>query len=318
MDAPSAPDLIENVCLPFLLRAQNSDGGWGFLPGLTSRAESTCWASLGLMDFSADEATTAKSRGFAFLRAAQLSDGSWPSTPEEKTGCWVTSLAILTLLGVAPDSPGVAPALQWICKDWPADSAPWRRFLARFSSQRNIAPINDTYRGWGWTQGTSSWVEPTSFALLALGRAPENALPAESSKRRRLGEALLYDRMCPGGGWNCGNPNVYGVAGEPLVGPTVWALLALRHRANREENRSSLAWLESDANDTKGVMSIALARLCLKAYGRSIPAETLRLQPFLQGGDYSLTVQSAALSCIALSEKQPSFLPVGITEPNHA
>ena len=29
---------------------------------------------------------------------------------------------------------------------------------------------------------------------------------------------MLYDRMCPGGGWNCGNPKVYGVAGEPLVG----------------------------------------------------------------------------------------------------
>jgi Squalene-hopene cyclase C-terminal domain len=316
MDAPSAPDLVENACLPFLLRSQNSDGGWGFLPGLTSRAESTCWALLGLMDFSGDGASNAIHRGFAFLRAAQLSDGSWPSTPEEKTGCWVTSLATLALLRVAPDSPEVAAALQWVCNDWPADSAPWRRFLARFSSQRNIAPINNAYRGWGWTQGTSSWVEPTSFALLALSHAPENALPSESSKRRALGEALLYDRMCPGGGWNCGNPNVYGVAGEPLVGPTVWALLALRHRADREENHGSLAWLENNADNAQGATSIALARICLRAYGRSLPAEQLR--PLQQADDCPLSMQSVALTCIALNEKQPSFLPIRAMAPNRA
>jgi hypothetical protein len=124
--------------------------------------------------------------------------------------------------------------------------------------------------------------------------------------------------MCPGGGWNCGNPNVYGVAGEPLVGPTVWALLAMRHRTDREENRSSLAWLESNANNAKGATSIALARVCLKAYGRSLPVETLPLHPFLQGDDYPLTVQSVALSCIALSEKQPSFLPIRTMELKHA
>ena len=54
---------------------------------------------------------------------------------------------------------------------------------------------------------------------------------------------MLYDRMCPGGGWNCGNPMVYGVPGEALIVPTVWALLALRDEPKKTEflNESRLA-----------------------------------------------------------------------------
>src|SRR5438876_464221 len=94
--------------------------------------------------------------------------------------------------------------------------------------------------GWGFHPGSSSRVEPTSFALLALEQAPKDLLPAAAARRRQLAESLLRDRMCPGGGWNCGNPRVYGVAGEPLVLPTAWALLALRAHPERPENVMSL------------------------------------------------------------------------------
>jgi hypothetical protein len=308
MEADSERNLVEDVCLPFLLRAQNGDGGWGFLPGSASRAESTCWALLGLMSVSTHTASEAVARALPFLRAAQLADGSWASTAGEKTGCWVTSLAAWTLFGFSQQPPEAAAALRWICEDWPADSTPWRRFLAKFSSQRDIAPVNNALRGWGWSPGTSSWVEPTSFALLALGRAPADQLPAEAADRRRLGEALLYDRMCLGGGWNCGNPNVYGVAGEPLVGPTVWALLALREQMQREENRSSVAWLEASANSVEGANSVALARICLAAYGRCWPPGALQMRTWLRADDYPLNVQGVALTCVALSERPPWFL----------
>src|SRR4029077_14081273 len=131
---------------------------------------------------------------------------SWPAMPGEKTGSWVTSLACCVLRTDASATPAVTSGLLWLCNDWPRDSSPWRRFLARFSSQQEIFPINNAYRGWGWTPETSSWVEPTSFALLALEQ-PGDGVAASSVKRRReLATSLLYDRMCPGGGWNCGNP----------------------------------------------------------------------------------------------------------------
>ena len=263
----------ENVCAPLLRDAQNSDGGWGFHPGANSRVEPTCWAVKGLMSLVAPATFDgdAVRRGCNFLIAAQLPDGSWPSTPQEKTGCWVTSLACWVLAGESEGekkySEAIASGLSWVCDDWPRDSSWWQRTLRRLSSADQHAKHNDSARGWGWTPGTSSWVEPTAFALLALETQQGQELPS-AQNRRRLGEALLYDRMCPGGGWNCGNPEVYGVAGEPLVIPTAWALLALRKYPERRENIESIAWMEKNFSAIQAPGSHALAGVCLAAYGR--------------------------------------------------
>jgi hypothetical protein len=238
-------------------------------------------------------------RGLRFLRAAQLPDGSWPSTPEEKVGCWVTSLACWVLLVDKDSRKAVAAGLRWLCQDWPSDSTLWRRWLARFSSQRQVAPINDSLRGWGWTPRTSSWVEPTSFALLVLAQCPRDLLPAAAARRQRLGEGMLYDRMCPGGGWNCGNPRVYGVAGEPLVVPTAWALLALRDHPGRSENTMSLAWLQASVGSIQGAGSLALARICLETNGLVWPANAPKLRDFYGKNEFLQSVQVAAWACLA-------------------
>jgi hypothetical protein len=236
-----------------------------------------------------------------FLRAAQLGDGSWPSTPEEKSGCWVTSLGCWVLL-TAADSTGSATAgIKWLCQDWPRDTTAWRRLLARFSSQRELHPVNRSYRGWGWTPGTSSWVEPTSFALISLEQASRDQLPPEASRRRELATAMLYDRMCPGGGWNCGNPMVYGVAGEPLVIPTVWALIALRHNPTRPENVMSLDWLERSIANIGSGGSLALARICMETYGRKWPADAPALSDLYERNQFLESVPVAAWCCLAMS-----------------
>lgn len=71
-------------------------------------------------------------------------------------------------------------------------------------------------RGWNWTPGTASWVEPTAHALLLLRMLPPETLPSPAARGRQLAEQMLFDRMCPGGGWNSGNPLIYGVAGVLL------------------------------------------------------------------------------------------------------
>jgi hypothetical protein len=81
---------------------------------------------------------------------------------------------------------------------------------------------------------------------------------------------MLYDRMCPGGGWNAGNAMVYAVAGIPRVGPTAWALLALLDQRHRPENRKSLDWLAAAFPEIQGPGSLALAHLCLQAHGRVV------------------------------------------------
>jgi len=42
--------LLERVCVPFLLGAQNADGGWGFRNGGQSAVEPTSWVLLALKE----------------------------------------------------------------------------------------------------------------------------------------------------------------------------------------------------------------------------------------------------------------------------
>jgi hypothetical protein len=303
MEADREKPFVEEVCLPFLRNAQNGDGGWGFHPQSESRVEPTCWALLALRESSKPETEVGIPRGLQFLRAGQLADGSWPSTPDEKSGCWVTSLGCWVLLTATDSSSAATAGVKWLCQDWPKDTTPWRRFLARFSTQRELHPVNRSYRGWSWTPGTSSWVEPTSFALISLEQASRDQLPPEAKRRRDLATAMLYDRMCPGGGWNCGNPMVYGVAGEPLVIPTVWALVALRHNPTRPENVMSLGWLERSVANIGSAGSLALAKICVETYGRKWPADAPAVSDLYERNQFLESVPVAAWVCLAMSTR---------------
>jgi Squalene-hopene cyclase C-terminal domain len=309
MEADADKSFVEKICLPFLLYAQNVDGGWGFHPKSESRAEPTCWALLALAGCSTAVSETAAARGLAYLRTAQLPDGSWPSTPEEKSGCWVTSLSCWVLQKRQDSTAAIGAGLRWICQDWPRDTTPWRRFLAKFSTQSELHPINNAYRGWSWTPGTSSWVEPTSFALISLEQGPGKDVPQEAKRRRELAEAMLYDRMCPGGGWNCGNARVYGVPGDPLVGPTVWALIALRRHPTRSENVMSLGWLAENISKTQSAGSLALSKICMETYGCGWPASAPALPNLYERNGFLANVQVAAWTCLALSPRSQWWIP---------
>jgi hypothetical protein len=291
------------ICLAFLRGAQNADGGWGYRPGTASRVEATCWAVLALWESSqqSPEGQVRVRGALDFLRTTQLADGSWPVAQDEQTGCWVTSLCCLALAttGDQAQSSTIELGLRWVCDDWPSDSTPWRRLLARCSSQRDVAPNNYSYRGWGWTPRTSSWVEPTSFALLALESVTSPELIAKAKERRSLATSLLLDRMCPGGGWNAGNPVVYGAAGVPAVVPTVWALLALRELPVRNEITSSLDWLERAASAAQSPASSALARICLRTYGRRWSGGSTELSDLLQRNEFLNNTVVAAWAVLA-------------------
>jgi hypothetical protein len=304
MGATQQTSFVDSVCLPLVRKAQNADGGWGFHVGSQSRVEATCWALQALVNSSWLSSSEPVARGYQFLRDAQLPDGSWPVSAEHKVGCWVTSLACWTLLGEKDAMQAVAAGLNWLCADWPKDSTLWLRVLKKFSTQQQVCPINNSYRGWGWTARTSSWVEPTSFALLALDQTPRELLPSNASRRRQLAESMLYDRMCPGGGWNCGNPMVYGTPGEPLVGPTAWALLALRSGRQRAENIASLEWLEKTIPIIQSGSSLALAKICLETYDRECAVDTSRLHEIHSRNSFLDNVQTAAWTSLAFGKRE--------------
>src|SRR5262245_55664414 len=72
-----------------LQRTQNSNGGWPFHAGGESRVEPTCW-SLRAFANSGKFAQSNITGGLAFLKARQLSDGSWPAAGGMLSGGWVT------------------------------------------------------------------------------------------------------------------------------------------------------------------------------------------------------------------------------------
>jgi hypothetical protein len=264
---------------------QNVDGGWGFHPGAASRVEPTCWAIQALSD-AKDTAEERVAHGVAYLKAQQLSDGSWPvagtpqhqdtgGTDDPERGGWTTSLACSVLARAARNQPanGVQPAieagLQWLCDDYPRDSSVWHRFLKKLQIRKDTVEHNDEFRGWGWTPRTSSWVEPTASALIAFAEARSVRLAKAIAERRSLAIGLLYDRMCPSGGWNCGNPRVYGVDGEALILPTCWALLALRNEPEHPQREFSVVWLRKAFLEIESAASLAVAVMTLESYGIS-------------------------------------------------
>jgi squalene cyclase len=290
------------TCLAVLRAKQNDDGGWGYHSESESRVEPTCWAlcALSAAQNSSDDSRTI-TRAQRYLLASQQPEGFWTATPEMKTGNWVTSLACAVLSLQVETQRTALAGIAWLCQDYPMDSSPWMRFVRRLRSHASASLHDDLYRGWGWTPRTSSWVEPTAFALLAMQQFSLKHLPAVASRRRELAVGLLYDRMCPGGGWNCGNPRVYGVDGRPLVLATSWALIALRMFPEHESKSLSLAWLEAEVPKIQSPASLAVATMCLQAYGKDSRASGLNLQDcageeLLREGVHVLAWTSLALN----------------------
>lgn len=303
--ASNSSGFAGRVCRPFLLNSQNSDGGWGFHPDCDNAVEPTCWALAALSSYANTNRDSSHEesvrRGLKWLCDAQLADGSWPAVPAQRVGCWITSAACLTLDagGYAPHQ--VARGLQWLCDFWPAEGTAWQRFVAKFRRQTSLVRQDDSLRGWSWTQGAASWVEPTSAALLALNRSPAQSPRITGAARRQsLGERMLYDRMCPGGGWNSGNPHVYGVAGVPRIGPTAWALLALRQYRARSENQMSLQWLQDSYGHIRGPLSLSLAHTCLTAYGKVMLPVGPALEAMYSTNQFLGSVASVAWAIMAV------------------
>jgi prenyltransferase/squalene oxidase-like repeat protein len=311
--------VVEQNLLTYLRDAQNRDGGWGFLRGAESRVEPTSWAVLALSEFRRNPLSSdALARGLRFLEDAQLSNGSWPAVAGQNEGAWVTSLACWAFL-VQRDAAGagVGRGIEWLLKEKPGDAGFLWRMARRLTGSMTVAAQNPDYFGWSWTPGTSSWVEPTAIALIVLDRAMNGnpvrrraqSSPAGFRERIESAEKMLFDRMCPGGGWNSGNPLVYGAAGEPQVGPTVWALLALRKRATRPEVRKSLEWLGTNQNRIRTLESMALTKIALDAFGSSDAELRTALVASCSSEGTSWPVMGAAWAALVMGDSHDWLIP---------
>ncbi len=300
----------KQVCQGFLLEAQNADGGWGYQPTKRSAVEPTAWALLALDDLT-DSPTGERAirRGVHWLRASQHPDGSWPAFPGQSEGSWITALACLALREHLEAQHALRKGLEWLCDTWPAEGKLWHRLRQRLLARSSPVRQKLHLRGWSWTPGTSSWVEPTACAVILLRSAPPGALPPQARKRLRLAEGMLFDRICPDGGWNSGNPVVYGAAGQPLIGPTAWALLALQNHQEHTEVQKSLDWLARTYVHSRGPASLCLAHICLRTYHRPVPGLECTLSRLYEENCFLESIPITALAAVALGRCYDWALP---------
>lgn len=242
-----------------LLALQNADGGWGATTGRPSNTEATALAVLAL-----DHGAGARERGLEWLAGHQRTDGSWPWTEEIDSASWATSQAILALLHDGRRPERVSRGVEWLLAE-EGEGFTWRFRLREWLARRKTVDIDGTLTGWPWASGTFSWIEPTSFALLALKQAYPDRRPGRAAARIREAEELIHDRECPGGGWNYGNKRVLGVDEAPYPDTTALALLALHDVEDYPARERGLQVLDRLVSVTGSGLALSLAALCRRA-----------------------------------------------------
>jgi len=105
--------------------------------------------------------------------------------------------------------------------------------------------------------------------------------------------------MCPGGGWNCGNPRVYGVDGDALVLATCWALLALKDAPEKPGRDISLGWLQKEFPKIQSAASLAVAHITFDAYGIAPPSASHGLTDSSASDLAEVGTHALAWACIA-------------------
>jgi hypothetical protein len=230
-------------------------GGFSEQPGGLYRPDSTAWAILALAYKRINPKLIDSGRDS--LAASQISSGC-VSYPQDINVVWPTPLAILAWNGSLKHQEAQKRALNFLLD---TSGTHWKR-------APNSPTAHDTdLKGWGWTSGTHSFVEPTSLSLLALEIAGSRDHP-----RFKEGLSLLINRQLPQGGWNYGNTLVYGKELFPLIDATGVALATLGGHVAKEEVERSLLFLRLQVQSCHTPLSLAWALFGLGAWGE-FPSE---------------------------------------------
>ncbi len=258
-----------------LLGAQAADGGWSTVGGGPPDTESTAWAVIALRDRSGDAVRAALS-GRDWLLRQQRPDGAWPVWPSVPVPGWTTSLAVLSLAGA--EERAATAGGEWLLGTR-ARRASWSaRTLIRLRWIEPSVELDHSLTGFPWVPDTFSWVEPTSWAILAL-RTLQGRL-SETERRGRTDEAveLLLDRACVGGGWNYGNRTVLGEDLWPYPDTTAIALLALMDAGGHPAVAAGFRSLDEMLAGRASRLSLSLGVLARRAHGRNTQNLQSRLE----------------------------------------
>jgi len=242
-----------------LRHGRNADGGWGYYAGKASRIEPTCWGALCLARAAALSAGSSDA-ALRWLAARQRPVGFIDDATGEPPNIGFNGLAVLAVRNADLSSSGCAKRLL--------DAL--GRTKGAAAEDGKASRQDNALHGWSWIEGTFSWVEPTSWCLLALKKSPALLPARERAARIDEAERLLLDRVCQSGGWNYGNSNVLGKELNAHVPTTALALLALQDRRDHPSVQKSVDYLTRYRVAEPAGMALSLTSICLRVYG--VPA----------------------------------------------
>lgn len=218
------------------------------------RPDATAWAAicLGRLEAYAKVGLDACNA----LVSAQSSDGRVPVDADHPDAFWPTPIAILAWSQFEGFEKPRERAIGFLLD---VTGVHW--------TKRDGSPVgHDTsLRGWPWTTGTHSWVEPTSLVLQALAQTGYG-----HEQRAREAVALLLDRQLPTGGWNYGNTAVFSQTLNPMPVPTGMALQALSGATEHRAVETSISYLKSVLPSLLGAKSLGWGLLGLSAWHQDV------------------------------------------------
>src|SRR5207248_10011981 len=110
------------------------------------------------------------------------------------TASWTTTLATLTLRSIEREPSSAARGARWRLRQEPGTPGPVASALYRLLPDTRSVKLDARLRGWSWTAGTTGFVEPTAYALLALKRLHPPLSGAAVADRIDEAERMIADR----------------------------------------------------------------------------------------------------------------------------
>jgi len=283
-----------------LLANQNADGGWGAVPGNRSTTESTALALVALQTREQAALGPAIEKAKTWLIERQNADGSWPLADGLKGPSWSTAFAMLALSESTESTERVIRAGRWALAQEGSKIGLLAKLVLALRFQKRAVHLNEDLIGWSWTPNTFSWVEPTSYFLIALKKLKRQLPPKAFQERVPQGELMIYDRMCENGGWNYGNSSVYGERLWPYPDVTAVALIALQDHRERKENQMSFQALGEMAKNTGSGLALGWTSLCYELYGKDSAALKSLLERRFGKTKFLGETKAIALSILAM------------------